>query len=81
MALLGINYQVVMFLFNSLAKSCTLFCKYSQTINRKGTFKKYVRSRFPSFDPPPPPPVRFCSLFNDAPPPSPPQRTHILNDP
>ena len=23
--------------------------------NTKGTFKKYVRSRFPSFDPPPPP--------------------------
>ena len=27
-------HQVVMYLFNLLAKSCTLFLKYSQTINR-----------------------------------------------
>ena len=35
-----------------------------------GTFKKYVRSRFPSFDPPPPPPSLFAFVrFQTSPPP------------
>ena len=31
--------QVVMYLFNSLAKSCGLFSKYSETINRNNIFE------------------------------------------
>ena len=31
--------QVVMYLFYSLAKSCTLFWKYSETINRNNIFE------------------------------------------
>ena len=34
-----------------------------------GTFKKYVRSRFPSFDPPPPPPSLFAFVRFQTPPP------------
>ena len=36
-----------------------------------GTFKKYVRSRFPSFDPPPPPPPSLFAFvrFQTPPPP------------
>ena len=33
------HHQVVMYLFNSLAKSCTLFWKYSKTINRNNLFE------------------------------------------
>ena len=72
-----LNWSILLIYLVYLFFSCSLVisrCKFSVILLLlsqellKGTFKKYIRSRFPSFDSPVPPPLVRPCLFSSTPP-------------
>ena len=73
-----LNWSILLIYLVYLFFSCSLVisrCKFSVILLLlsqellKGTFKKYIRSRFPSFDSPVPPPLFVLACFRVPPPP------------